>query len=258
MKTISIIIPAHNEEKRIGKTLESYYHYFEALKKNKILDYEILVVINNTRDKTEEIVRSAILKNKKISYLNLEKGGKGYAIIEGFKDALRRDNDLIGFVDADLATSPEAFYDLVKKIDNYDGIIAGRYLRGAVIKPKNTFARIMASRVYNILIRSIFLMPYRDTQCGAKLFRHKALEAVINNIGMTKFAFDVELIYKIRKRGLRIKEVPTIWADKGYATINFWQSGPWMALAIIRLRILNSPLRRFIRIYDKLVGFVPK
>jgi len=253
---ISIIIPAHNEEKRIGRTLERYSLFFKRKKKEKEIDFEILVVLNACTDDTLKVVEGYAKKFKEIVYLDLEKGGKGYAIIEGFKDALKRDNDLIGFVDADMATSPESFYDLVKQINNYGGIIASRYVKGSVVRPKQSIGRIIASRIYNMLIRFLFLLPYRDTQCGAKLFKRKALEKSLPNIGMTKWAFDLDLIYNVRKQEFAIKEVPTVWSDKEYSTINFAKAGPWMALAVIRLRILNSPMKRFIRVYDKIISLL--
>lgn len=255
---VSIIVPAYNEERRIDRTLEAYSRFFEELRKNDLLDYEIIIVINNTKDKTEQIVKTYVKKNKRILYLNLVKGGKGYAIKEGFKDALKRSNDLIGFVDADMATKPEEYYNLIKKVNNVDGVIASRYIKGAIVKPRNTLARIFASRLFNALFRAVFLLPYKDTQCGAKVFKRKAIEGIVNDLGITQFAFDIDLIYKLRKKKFRIKEFPTIWADQKYQTINFWHSGPFMALAIIRLRILSSPLRRFVRIYDKFIGFIPK
>ena len=258
MHRISIVIPAYNEEKRIGSTLKQYSNYFEILRKKKLLKYELLVVINNTTDNTEKIVKSFQKLNKNIKYLNLIKGGKGYAVIEGFKDALKRPNTLIGFIDADMSTKPDAFHILIKNIENSDGIIASRYVKGSVVLPRNTLPRIISSRIYNILIRTLFLMPYRDTQCGAKLFRRKAIEFISDKIGMTKFAFDLEVLYKLRINGFKIKEFSTVWSDKKYATINFWKAGPLMALAVIRLRIIYSPLRRFIRIYDKLIGIIPK
>src|SRR5690349_5588539 len=113
---VSIVIPAYNEEKRIGATLEFFSTYFKALEKENKLNYEILVVINNTKDNTVGVVKAAQKKDSKIIYLDLPKGGKGYAVTEGFKDALKRKNDLIGYVDADLATRPEDFYDLIKNI----------------------------------------------------------------------------------------------------------------------------------------------
>ena len=92
---ISIIIPAHNEEKRISKTLEEYLKFFEKLKKEKILDFEILIVLNACTDSSLDIVKKYEKLHKEIRYLNFKKGGKGFAITEGFKDALKRENDLI-------------------------------------------------------------------------------------------------------------------------------------------------------------------
>src|SRR3989344_7219027 len=160
MYRVSIVIPAYNEEKRIGNTLKQYSDYFENLRKKNLLKYEILVVINNTSDNTEKIVKNSQKLNKNIKYLNLIKGGKGYAVIEGFKDALKRPNTLIGFIDADMSTKPDAFHSLIKNIGNSDGIIASRYIMGSVVSPKNTLPRIISSRIYNILIRTIFLIPY--------------------------------------------------------------------------------------------------
>ena len=125
---ISIIIPAHNEEKRIEKTLKRYLEFFKNLKKEKRLDFEVIIVINNTKDKTEEIVKKYCKKYKEISYMNFERRGKGFAIIKGFEDSIKRKNDLIGFVDADMSTSPESFYDLIKNIKDSDGILANRYV----------------------------------------------------------------------------------------------------------------------------------
>ena len=252
MVRLSIIIPAYNEEKRITRTLDNYAKFF--LK--KIRDFEIIVVLNGCKDNTLGILKKFSKKNKMIKYLNFKQAiGKGGAIVEGFKKAR---GNLIGFVDADMATKPEEYYNLIKKVNNVDGVIASRYIKGAIVKPRNTLARIFASRLFNALFRAVFLLPYKDTQCGAKVFKRKAIEGIVNDLGITQFAFDIDLIYKLRKKKFRIKEVPTIWADQKYQTINFWHSGPFMALAIIRLRILSSPLRRFVRIYDKFIGFIPK
>ncbi|MBX4196786.1 glycosyltransferase [Candidatus Pacearchaeota archaeon] len=251
---LSIVIPAHNEEKRIAKTLESYSSYFESLRVKKKLDYEILVVINATKDRTEAIIKSYSKKNSRIQSINLQRGGKGYAVIEGCKEVLKKKNDVIGFVDADMATSPESFYALLEALPGHDGVIASRYLAGAHVSPKPKAERIFVSRVFNVIIRALFLMPYRDTQCGAKVFTAEAVKDVIPRLGMTRWAFDVELLYTMRKQGYTIKEVPTTWSDKKYSTINFKKAGPWMGLAILRLRILHSPFKRFIKIYDSLLS----
>ena len=164
---ISLIIPAHNEEDRIKKTLEIYEKFLaEKRAEKEIKDFEIIVVINNSKDNTKEIVERFSKKYPKIKYLDFEQGGKGFAIIEGFKEAVKGNSKLIGFIDADGATPPEAFYDLIKKIKNYDGIIADRWHKKSKILPKQSLFRRFISRGYNLIVRSLFLLPFRDTQCG--------------------------------------------------------------------------------------------
>jgi len=217
-KIVAIVIPAYNEEKRIGNTLESYGKFFED-RKNKFFDFEIIVVINNTTDKTEEIVKIYSKKYKEIKYLNFRQGGKGFAIIEGFKEALKKEFDLIGFVDADMSTRPEAFYDLIKSMGNYDGVIASRAIRNARVYPKQSLLRRFVSRIFNFLVRVMFMMNYRDTQCGAKIFKRKSLEIIIEKLGMTQWAFDVGLLYQMEINGLRIKEIPTVWRDVDFSKL---------------------------------------
>lgn len=256
MDKISIIIPAYNEEKRIGKTLEAYGKFYQKLKNKKIIDIEILIVINNTKDKTEEIVRIYQKKYKIIKYLNLKQGGKGFAIIEGFRDALKRKNDFIGFVDADMATSPEAFYDLIKNIDGNYGIIASRYVSGAIVNPKQRFSRVLVSRIFNMIIKALFLLNYKDTQCGAKLFRRKAIERIINSLGMTQWAVDIDLLYNLKKENLSTIEFPTIWSDKAASTLNVKKASIQMFFAVVQLRVLNSPLKRTWKFFEPAVGII--
>jgi glycosyltransferase involved in cell wall biosynthesis len=241
---VSIVVPAYNEEKRIGKMLQSYSEYFNGLVKSNILNYEILVVINNTRDKTEEVVREIARKNQRIKYLNLKEGGKGFAVIEGFKEVLKKDSDLIGFVDADLATSPEAYYDLIKNIGKYDGAIASRYLAGSEITPSYTFRRAVVAKVFNFLVTSLFPLKVTDTQCGAKLFNRRATEIIAEKVKMSQWAFDVELLYVLRKRGFRVIEIPTKWTDIAGSKIRLIKSSVQMFLSIIQLRIVYSKFRR--------------
>ena len=256
---ICIVIPAYNEERRIGKTLEEYCKFFTEKKKNKeILDFKILIVINNTTDRTEYIIKSFQKRYKELSYLNFKQGGKGFAIREGFKHALTKNFELIGFVDGDLATSPSSFYDLVLNMKNNDGTIASRYVRGSVVIPSATFRRIVVSRIFNLLTRTLLFLPYKDTQCGAKLFKRGTLEKIIDKLNMSRWAFDVDLLYHTKKMGFRIKEIKTYWVDKEYSKINFWAAGPMMGLAIIRLRLLNSPLKSIVGTYDKIVNIINK
>ncbi len=254
---ISIIIPAHNEEKRIEKTLEEYGKFFENLKAGKkIKDFEIIIVLNGCKDRTIDIAKKATRKYKEIKYLEFEQAGKGFAIIEGFKEALKQEFDFIGFVDADMATSPESFYMLLENIKNNDGIIASRRVKEAVVNPPKSLRRVIASSIFNFLVRSLFFMPYKDTQCGAKIFKRKVIEGVSNKIETTKWAFDVDLLYKLKKENMKIKEFPTYWSDKEYSKINLASAGPNMFFGIIRLRILHSPLKGTVKLYDKISEYL--
>jgi glycosyltransferase involved in cell wall biosynthesis len=253
---LSIIMPAYNEEKRIGRTLEEYSKEFEALRKRKLLDYNLLVVINGTTDNTEKIVKSFRKKNNRITYLNLKEGGKGHAIIQGFKHELKGNSDLIGFVDADMSTLPKEFFRLASQVKHYDGVIASRYHKKSAVEPKPTLQRMIASRIFNLWIRTLFIFPYRDTQCGAKIFKKYALKKVVDSLLVTKWAFDVDLLYNLRKHRFKINEVPTTWSDKEYSKINFMRSGPFMALSMLRLRLLNSPFKSIVRLYDIMPAWI--
>ncbi|MBI2449863.1 glycosyltransferase [Candidatus Pacearchaeota archaeon] len=254
---LSIVIPAHNEEKRIGQTLQHYHDFFNKIKKNNQFDFEMIVVLNACKDRTESVVKDISKGKKEIKYLNFEQGGKGFAIIEGFKHSLKNDFDLIGFVDADMSTSPEAFYDLVENINDYDGIIASRWLKDSVIKAKQSFLRIITSRAFNFLVRGLFLMPYRDSQCGAKLFKKEALDKVINELITTKWAFDVDLLYKLRKHNYKVLEYPTTWIDKSESKLNLMKVPFNMFAAIVRLKLLELKLDFVVRFYDKFIKRIP-
>ena len=245
---ISIVIPAYNEENRIGKTLEAYSDYFEKLKRENELDYEILIVINNTADKTEDIVLAAKKKNPAVRHLNFKQGGKGFAIIEGFKDSLTRENDLIGFVDADMATSPDAFHDLVKNIGSYDGAIADRYSPFSRIEPTYNFRRIVVSRVFNMIVRTLFGFKFRDTQCGAKVFRKDILKKILNDLTITEWAFDVDLLYSAKRNKFKIRAVPTFWREMSGSRLNIKKASIQMLFAVIQLRILRSKFKRVLNL----------
>jgi len=194
-------------------------------------------------------------KFKEIKYLNFKRGGKGFAITEGFKDTINRNVDLIGFVDADMATPPNAFYELVVNMmnnKNIDGVIASRWMKKSKISIRQTFLRRFVSRGFNFIIKTILLLPYKDTQCGAKLFKKEALVDFVKKQNTAEWAFDVDLLYHLKKNGFIIKEIPTIWEDKKGSKLNLIKVPFQMLSSIIRIRLINSPFNFIVRVYDKL------
>ena len=244
MVKLSIIIPAYNEEKRIARTLYEYNKFFSKTLK----DFEIIVVLNGCKDNTLNVVKK--FKRKKVKYLNFKEAiGKGGAIIKGFKFAK---GELIGFVDADISTLPEHFYDLVVNIKNYDGIIASRWIKGSKVYPKQSILRRIAGKSFNMLMKVLFFMPYNDTQTGAKLFKKYAIKTTLNDIGTTKWAFDVDLLYNLRKNKFKIREIPTVWRDNPGSQLKIFKAIPEMFLGLIRLRLLYSNFNFVVKAYDAL------
>lgn len=219
---ISIIIPAYNEETRIERTIRAYHQFFSQKQQTTGLSFELVIVLNGCRDKTFDIVSrlQKELGDDTILCINLTQAGKGIAIKAGFADALTRNNDFIGFVDADMATSPQAFYELaqilrISKPGAIDGVIASRYMPGSQITPARPAYKRYGSRIiYEPYVWALFGLRFHDYQCGAKLFRKAGIEKIVPQLTVTQWAFDVELLYLSKKAGLKVQEVPTVWHDQ--------------------------------------------
>ncbi len=247
----SAIVPAYNEEGRIGKMLEAYLPYFAERYGS---DFEIIVSINHSTDRTEEIVRGLQGRFAQLrATVDPRPIGKGGAIIAGGAIA---SGELIGFVDADGATPPAAFDDLVKNVGDAGLVIASRRLPGSVVRPRQPWNRRFASRIFNFLVRALFKLQITDTQCGAKLMTAAAWRAIVPHIGLTKWAFDVDMLFKTRRAGFAIKEIPTTWSDVGGSKLKVGRVSFQMFMAICRLRLLYSPLKWVVSLYDRVLGRV--
>jgi len=240
---LSIIIPAHNEENRIARTLEDYGKKYGK-------NAEIIVVLNGCKDNTIGIVKKLKKKYAQIRYLNFQQSGKGFAIIEGFKAAK---GDFIGFADADDATTALEFNRLIEEIDGFDGAIGSRWMKDSIIIPKQPLARIIAGRAFNLLNRMMFGLKFKDTQCGAKLFTKKVVNKIIPKLGITEWAFDADLLYEMKREGFKVKEVAIKWQDVGGSKLNILKTPLRMFLSLLRLRLIYSPFKFIIKLYDKAV-----
>lgn len=248
---LSIVVPAYNEEARIGKMLGAYLPYFAE---RYGTDFEIVVAVNGSRDRTADVVRGLQVRHPQLRVLEEPRPiGKGGAIMAGGALAT---GDFIGFVDADGATPPAAFDDLLKNVGDAGLIIASRRLPGAVVRPRQPWQRRFASRVFNFLVRTLFKLPITDTQCGAKLMTAAAWRAIVPHIGLTKWAFDVDMLFKTRRAHYAIREIPTTWSDVGGSKLRVGRVSFQMLLAIVRLRLLYSPLKWIVALYDRLLGRV--
>jgi glycosyltransferase involved in cell wall biosynthesis len=183
----------------------------------------------------------------------LNRVGKGGAVMLGAKSA---EGDLVGFADADGATPPEAFDDLVRQIGSDGCIIASRWMKGSEVSPRQPLSRRIASRCFNGLVRLLFGLKLTDTQCGAKLFRREVILPVLHNLGVTSWAFDVDMLFQTRRLGASIREIPTVWHDVAGSKIEIGRSSVSMIVALIRLRMFYSPLRFMIPVLSRLAEWL--
>ncbi len=202
---LSIVIPAYNEQDRIGATLAQYTEYFSQH------NTEFIVILNGCRDNTIEVVEAFAKQYPGIVYYkNIPQPiGKGGAVHQGFGMAR---GDYVGFVDADASTSPAEFARVYQAGKSADGAIASRWKKGSVIKNRSTLRHVI-SIGFITLVKLLFWMPYADTQCGAKIFKREVVTDVLSTLRVHNMAFDVELLYALKKRGYHIIEVPTVWVD---------------------------------------------
>ena len=240
--SLLLLIPAYNEELRIEPVLRDYAAYFAKHFPGK---FQLIVVLNGCTDNTMGVVRSVAAEHPAISALDFaEPIGKGGALIEGLKLAPLA--DLIGYVDADGATAPAAFHDLVRRIPEADCVIGSRWLPGAVLHQAQTTNRQFASRMFHRIVQLLFGMNIRDTQCGAKVMRRNAVERIHSSLRIADMAFDINLLYALKRAGFRILEVPTEWTDKVGSKVVLGRTSLTMLLSAIRIWLIYSPFYKFL------------
>ena len=232
---ISLIIPAYNEDKRIRRTLDDYYNGFTA----EFDNFEIIVEMDGCTDKTTEIVSEFCHDKTDIRILEYDNRlGKGGGLRRGFMAA---DGDIIGFTDADNSTKVREFIKLIRILDSGGGdIVVGQRYSGFNSIP---LVRRAFSRGFNLLVRLLFRLNIRDTQCGAKVFKKEVVKDVLSQLIILDFAFDVNFLYSAKKLGVKIEEVEIEWEYKEGSRVKLFSVTKKMFLSLIRLRLYYSPFR---------------
>ncbi len=208
-KSLSIIIPAYNEEARLGKTVRDILDYINT----QNLDAELIVVDDGSSDKTINVAKEIFkefpeIDTKAIGYD--ENRGKGFAVKTGLLSATGK---IALFTDADLSTPIEELPKLIKPIENNECDLAfgSRALDRSLIGERQPWRREQGGKVFNLFVRRLTKLPFWDTQCGFKAFNMEKFRPLLKVMQIEKFGFDVEFIYVAYHTGLTLKEIPVRW-----------------------------------------------
>lgn len=237
--SLLLLIPAYNEEARIEPVLREFGAYFRD---HYRAPFQLVVVLNGCRDNTRGVVEKVAQDFPAISLLDFPAPiGKGGALIEGLKLASKA--DAIGYVDADGASPPHAFHELVKRLGEADCVIGSRWLPGAVLHQAQPWVRRFTSRCFHLIVESLFWLHIKDTQCPCKVMRRAAIEKIYSKLCIADLAFDVNLLVSMDRAGFKVIEVPTEWTDKigSKVTSSLFRSSFTMFLSVVRIRLIYWP-----------------
>lgn len=201
---LSIVIPAHNEEKRLPRTLEQVFAFLET----QDFSAEVVVVENGSADRTFEIARSFAEKHPQMRVLQNDERGKGLAVRRGMLEARGQYRFIC---DADLSMPIEEIVKFVPPaLSGFDVAIGSREAPGAVRYNEPAY-RHWGGRGINLIIRLLILPGLQDTQCGFKCFSAEASQRLFKLQTLPGWSFDIELLYLARRAKMRIREIPIHW-----------------------------------------------
>ena len=209
---LSVVIPAFNEEQRIGATMDALTEYLEE----QPFEWEVLVVDDGSTDATAEVAASTAAPDRRIRVESMPHRGKGWAVRTGMLAAEGRFRLMF---DADMAmpvTQIGGF--LARMEEGWDIVIGSREASGAR-RSGESAARHIRGRVFNRVVSLLAVSGYRDTQCGFKCFEGDAADRIFKLQRTPGFAFDVELLYLARRLDMKVLEMPIDWHHDGSSTI---------------------------------------
>ena len=242
---ISIVIPAFEEEERLGRPLQTIFSYISTEK----LAAELILVDDGSADSTARTAESIFAEHRLIpsQVIRYEKNrGKGYAVRTGLEAAQA---DIALFSDADLSTPISEMPKLIEPILNgeCDVTFGSRALDRSLIGTHQPWRREQGGRVINLIIKTMSGLPFFDTQCGFKAFNMTKFRTLLDKMTIDRFGFDVEFLYVANYHKLALKEVPVRWNNVEGSKVSVFRD---------TRRMLNElrQIRRNARngIYDKL------
>lgn len=227
---LDVVIPAYNEAHRIAATLDALTDCLVAAG----VDARIIVVDNASSDRTvDEVARSRHHHPLRVDLVNCAVQGKGAAVRAGVRHATA---PYVAYLDADRSTPPEAVLTGLALLEHgWDAVIGSRRAFGGAYAVPQSPLRRVGSRVFHVAASSV-VRGISDTQCGLKLFRTAAVRPLLEASHIDGFAFDVELLARVRAAGLRAMELPVTWSDSAGSTFSPVKDGLTSFAELARVR----------------------
>ncbi len=227
----SIVIPAYNEGQRITLTLDKVLGYIGQQGWNA----EVIVVDDGSSDDTAAIARGYAERHPAVRLLqNPGNRGKGYSVRHGMLNA---GGDLLLFSDADLSSPIQEATKLFAALAEGAQIAIGsRWLRRETQTERQPFYRQLFGRVFNLHLRLLLGLGFKDTQCGFKAFTAPAAQTLFPRQKIERWGFDPELLFLARKFGLPVREIAVEWAHDNRSKISYLKDGLYMGVETLRVR----------------------
>lgn len=203
---LSALVPLYNEE----NTVELCVHDIQKYLRDRPFKSELILVDDGSTDQTAKIAERLIADYPEARLIrHVANAGKGAAIKTGIREA---NGTFIAYLDADLSTRPEAIDLALSELRDADLVFASRSHSASKIAVPQSAFRVYAGKAFNMVIRHMTGLPYRDTQCGFKVFRSGFAEQAAD-LASDGWAYDVELLVAARGAGLRVREIPVVWRN---------------------------------------------
>jgi len=233
LPTLSIVIPAYNEEARLPVTLARVLDY---LQRSPWTPAEVLVVDDGSQDATAAVAEEFAREHALVRLLkNPGNRGKGYSVRHGM---LKARGDWVLFTDADLSAPIEELDKLMAAaLERGASVVIGsRALDRSLIEVRQSAFRETAGRIFNFFMRVLTGLPFWDTQCGFKLFEGRAAREVFSRVRLERFGFDVEALFIACLLGYRTIELPVRWSHSAGTKVSLFRDSLSMFLDLLRVR----------------------
>ncbi|MFN3729658.1 MAG: dolichyl-phosphate beta-glucosyltransferase [Fimbriimonadaceae bacterium] len=235
---LAVVVPAYNEEERLGPTLERIREYLDA----QDYAWTVTVVSDGSKDRTGAIALDIAARDPRFRLIEYHPNrGKGYAVRTGMLDS---PGELVLFSDADLAAPIEEVEKLLVHMNQgADVAIGSRPLKESNLEIRQPWYREMLGRAFNLAVQALAIRGIEDTQCGFKVFTRKSCDDIFSRCKLDGFGFDFESLMIARDLGYRIDEVPIRWKHIEGSKVVLMRDGPRMLRDLVKLRLMGKRAR---------------